>query len=251
MKSIFLTLSAAVCFNLMLMPQAVAQNFSLWPKRPPEIEQARRLVRAVRYDEAVNLLKPFIVQDGVVGREARKITAAVEVPRYLSRRNPHAAIYTVRYGDNLQRIVVSTQCPTEMIMLLNGIIDPSALRAGQRMVVVKMNLRAEIYPQMRELCVWDEESLVASYDIATLQLPNSKKNIVSKVDNMEGTIDGGVLPKRSTQYLASQRTLRLDGGIAICSSPCHAKHCIEMNAADVNELALLLSVGSEVVIVNE
>lgn len=251
MKSIFLTLSVAACFNFILAQPVLAQNFSLWPKRPPEIEQARRLVRATQYDEAVNLLKPFTTGEGVVGREARKITAAVQVPRYLSRRNPYAAIYTVRPGDTLHRIVANTQCPAEMLMLLNGTADPSALKAGQRLVVVKMTLRAEVYPQMRELCVWDDEQLVASYDIDTLKLPNSKKNIQSKVENREGAIDGGVLPKRSTQYLASQRTIRLAGGIAICSAPCNSPHSIQMKAADVNELALLLSAGAEVIVVNE
>lgn len=251
MKSISLTLSAAVCFNLIASPLADAQNFSLWPKRPPEIEQARRLVRLAQYDKAVELLKPFTEAEGVVGREARKITAAVQVPRYLTRRNPYASIYTVRSGDTLHRIVASTQCPAEMIMLLNGMADPSALKAGQRLVVVKMNLRAEVYPQMRELCVWDDESLVASYDIDSLKLPASSKNIKSTVENKEGSIESGTLPRRSTQYLSSRRTLRLSQGLAICSAPCNATSCIRMKPADVNELALLLSVGSELVIVNE
>lgn len=251
MKSIFLTLSAAVCFNLFLGLSAFAENYSLWPKRPPEIEQARLLVRDQKCDEALELLKPFTTVEGVVGREARKISAAVQIPKYLSRRNPHASVYTVRSGDTFHRIVNTTQCPTELVMLLNGTVDPSALQAGQRLAVIKMNLRAEVYPLKRELCVWDEDVIVASYDIEAHHLPSSSKNIETKVVMRDGMLDGSALPRRSTQYLAAERVLRLSGGVTISANRGQSNGNICLKSADVNELALLLSIGSEVVIVNE
>ena len=251
MKSTFLTLSAAVCFNVLLAGHVVADNFSLWPKRPPEIEQARRLVRADERDKAVDLLKPFVGQDGVVGREARKITAAVQVPRYLSRLNPTATLYTVRAGDTLHRIVNTTQCPAEVIMLLNGISDPSALKAGQKIVVTKMSLRAEIYPLLREICVWDEDVLVASYDIESHNLQKAAEDVKTKVESRDGYLDGDALARRSAQYLSAERVIRLAGGVAVCGGQASVGTCIRLQAADANELALLLFVGAEVIIVNE
>ena len=251
MKSMFLTLSAAVCFNLLLADVVVADNYSLWPKRPPEIEQARRMVRAAEYDRAVEILKPFVSLEGVVGREARKISSGIQVPKYLSRRNPTATIYTVRAGDTLHRIVNTTQCPAEMIMLLNGISDPSALKAGQRIVVTKMSLRVEIYPAMREICVWDEDDFVASYDIESLNLPEITENQKTIVEARDGMLDGDALAKRSAQFLSSERVISLSGGIKICGTQGAANHCVCLKNADVNELALLAFVGAEVIIVKE
>lgn len=248
MKSIFLTLSVAACFNL---STAEAQSYSLWPKRPPEIEQARRLVRSKDSDKAVEILRPFVAQQGVVGREARKITAAIQVPVYLSRKNPYAAIYTVRAGDTLNRIVNTTHCPVEVIMLLNGITDPSALKAGQKLVVTKMDLRVEVYPKMRELCVWDGDELVASYDIVALTMPPSTQNVKTKIEAREGILDGDTLARRSTQYLSSQRLLKLADGNSIGVANNNPPPNIVLNSADVNELTLLLSVGAEVLIINE
>lgn len=251
MKSIFLTLSAAVCFKLAFAGCAFAENYSLWPQRPPEIEQARRLIRADECDKAVELLKPYVEQEGVVGREARKITSAVQVPRYLSRRNPTATTYTVRAGDTLHRIVNTTQCPAEVVMLLNGISDPSALKAGQRIVVTKMSLRAEIYPRIREICVWDEDVLVASYDIESHNLPRDQHNVTTKVEARDGFLEGEALARRSAQYLSAERVLRLAGGVSISGSQTVSGASIRLHEADINELALLLFVGAEVIIVNE
>ena len=83
MKSIFLTLSVAVCFNCLFCNASFAQNYSLWPKRPPEIERARALVQNQQFDDAVELLQTYVKAEGVVGREARKITASVNTRKYL------------------------------------------------------------------------------------------------------------------------------------------------------------------------
>ena len=209
------------------------------------------MVRSKDFDKAVEILRPFVAQQGVVGREARKITAAIQVPVYLSRKNPYAAIYTVRAGDTLNRIVNTTHCPVEVIMLLNGITDPSALKAGQKLVVTKMDLRVEVYPKMRELCVWDGEELVASYDIVTLTMPPSSQNTKTKVESRDGILEGDTLARRSTQYLSSQRLLKLADGNSIGVANNNPPPNIVLNSADVNELTLLLSVGAEVLLVNE
>ena len=209
------------------------------------------MVRSKDFDKAVEILRPFVAQQGVVGREARKITAAIQVPVYLSRKNPYAAIYTVRAGDTLNRIVNTTLCPVEVIMLLNGITDPSALKAGQKLVVTKMDLRVEVYPKMRELCVWDGEELVASYDIVTLTMPPSSQNTKTKVESRDGILEGDTLARRSTQYLSSQRLLKLADVNSIGVANNNPPPNIVLNSADVNELTLLLSVGAEVLLVNE
>ena len=54
-----------------------ADNFSLWPRRPDELEQARRLMQEQKGGEAVLLLQPFVTDDGIAGREARQICGRV------------------------------------------------------------------------------------------------------------------------------------------------------------------------------
>ncbi len=250
MKLIFLILSVAAFFNAGVVSTAMAQGYSLWPKRPPEIEQARSLARAGKGEESVAVLQPFVKQPGVVGREARKITATVQVPIYLSRRNPQATIYVVKSGDTLGRISSATNCPSEVIMLLNGIVDPSALRAGQKLAVLQMNLRAEVNLHTRELTVWNDNTLVACYDMESHSIPAAKENAAVSVEAREGLIDGSPLAKHSTQFLSSQRVLKLSGGISITSDPQAAAPAICLSPADVNELALLLSVGSRVDIIH-
>ena len=248
MKSIFLTLSVAVFFNCLFNNVCYGQNYSLWPKRPPEIERARALVQNQQFDDAVELLQTYVKAEGVVGRESRKITASVNTRRYLSRLHPAASIYTVRAGDTLTRIVNTTHCPSEVIMLLNGIADPSTLKAGQKIVVVKADLRVEVYAAQQELCVWDEDVLVASYDIESSSLQLNGKDIQTKVLTRDGYVNGEALPLRSTHFLGADRVLKLDGGVAICGAHVLQGAVIKLAPLDTNELALLVSVGAQVFI---
>ena len=103
MKSIYSIFAVVACCSFSAQVGA-ADNFSLWPRRPDELEQARRLMQEQKRGEAVLLLQPFVADEGIAGREARQICGRVNVPRYLSRMHPGARVYTVRSGDNMARI---------------------------------------------------------------------------------------------------------------------------------------------------
>ncbi len=251
MKSTYSIFVAAVFCNL--LGQAVASdNFSLWPRRPDELEQARRLMQEQKGGEAVLLLQPFVTDEGIAGREARQICGRVNVPRYLSRLHPGAVVYTVRPGDNMARIAAQQKCPQDVIMLLNGIVEPSSLRIGQKIVVVPMRLRVEIRPQQREISVWDEQQLVADYPILNMdEIPAAQcKNEVTSVAAREGYIDGLAVLPRSPQYAASERVLVLANGIVIAGEKNgHGASVLRMEQKDVNELSLMLGLGNEVKII--
>lgn len=252
MKSIFSILNAAVCFNLLLSAAYSADNYSLWPRRPAELEQARRLVREQKGPEAVHLLQPFINDGGIAGREARQITGAVNVQRYLSRRHPDARVYTVKSGDNMFKIAAAEKCPTELIMLLNGIVEPSGLRVGQKLVLVPMNCRLEIHPLRREVCVWDGEQLVADYTLTSCEmasLPDAQQELF--VQAREGYIAGTRLPSRSLQFMASDRVLVLSGGVRFVGEQSSIPGEVRMKQQDLNELSLLLAPQSTVTIRKE
>ena len=254
MKSTCLTLSGAVCCSLLTVAPLYAQNSSPWPRRPAEFERARRCIepselKEQKLEEAVSILKPYVNRDDVVGREARKITAAVNVRRYLSRLNPHAECYVVKKGDTLAGIVRSTGCPAELVMLLNGMSDPARLLPNTKMVVVTMKLRVEFSLKRHELCVWDEDTLVAMYDVVSHSLPAMENNVYAKVKAKLGYLNQKQLHASSTEFLMSERVILLDNNVSLTGAETVEGHYVQLQPADVNELALLLSVGGDVLFV--
>ncbi len=251
MKSTSSIFVAVGLFSL-LMPSYSADNYSLWPRRPDELEQARQLMREQKGGEAVLLLQPYVADEGIAGREARQICGRVNVPRYLSRMHPGAVVYTVRKGDNMARIASTQKCPQDVIMMLNGIVQPSALQVGQKLVVVPMRLRMEIRPLQREVSVWDGEQLVADYPILSMdEIPaERRKTTETKVAAREGFLDGLAVPQRSPQFPASERALVLSNGLSLVGGKnTRAGILLHMEQKDLNELAMMLDCGNEVKVI--
>lgn len=246
MKSIFSILSAVVCFNLALPTAAQLTNYSLWPRRPAELEQARQLLFEHKGAEAAHILLPFIKEEGVTGSEARRITGLVNVPRYLSRRHPHAQIYTVKRGDTMVRVANTTKCPMDILMLLNGMVELSGLKIGQKLVYIPMNLRMEIHPAQNELSVWDDDRLVADYRITGHK--GIKAIAETTVSSREGYLENKSIPQNSYQFPATDRVLRLANGVVISGGSSTAARHIVLNQADMNELGRLMYVSNRVTI---
>ncbi len=248
MKSTSLIFAAAAFCSLLPTLQA-EENYSLWPRRPAELEQARNLVREQKYEEAVTLLRPFVGDAGIAGREARQIVASVNVRRYLSRAHPRARVVVVERGQTLAHIVSATGCPRDLIMLLNGIVEPSALKAGQRLVVVKMDLRMEIHPGQRELSVWDGDELVAVYEILSMNAISGKENAETTLTAREGLLMGGAVSRRSADFPSSDRLLRLGNGWVLASEHPEEAAALRLHRKDLNELGLLMHEGGRVSLV--
>lgn len=250
MKPTHLIFAAAALSSV--LPSAAAERYSLWPRRPAEIEQARQLIREHRPEEAARLLLPLVGLDGIAGREARSLVGAVNAPRYLSRRHPAAAVYTVRRGDHLTKISTALRCPHELLMLLNGIVDPAAIHVGQRLVYVPMRLQMEINMPRREITVWDGETLVSSYSIAGVGQaaaagPAAEED--ATVSQRDGYVDGGKLPAWSPLMVCANRRIVLSNGMTLTDGAAAAGKALRLPQAHLNELALLVAVGSPVHIV--
>lgn len=254
MKSIFSILSAAVFFNGIAQPLLAADNYSLWPRRPAELEQARRLLREQKGAEAVHLLQPFIHDNGIAGREARQITGSVNVQRYLSRRHPDARVYTVKSGDNIFKIAAAEKCPFELIMLLNGIVEPAGLRVGQKLVLVPMNCRLTVDLAQRELSVWDGDILVADYPVLETSglsaMIRKAEAPEAHLSARESYLEGVRLPQRSVQVLSGDKVLVLDNGLCIIGSVAKSTLYVKIDGRDLNELSLLLAEGAQIRIVS-
>ena len=250
MKSMHLIFAAAALSSAFCA--TAAERYSLWLRRPAEIEQARQLIKERRPEEAVRLLMPLVGREGIAGREARQLVGSVNAPAYLSLRHPAAAVYTVRRGDHLTKISSALHCPHELLMLLNGIVDPAAIHVGQRLVFVPMRLQMEINMPRREITVWDGEVLVSSYSITGAgpdAAPGREEDENATVSQRDGYVDGGKVPAWSPLMVCAARRLTLSNGMVLTSEPAAAGKAVRMDREDLNELALLLAVGSPVHVV--
>lgn len=231
-----------------MVGQGLAENYSLWPRRPAELQQARLLMAEGKGSEAIYLLRPYWRARGVTGQEARRLTAHVNVPRYLTRNHPGITIYTVRRGDTMPRVARNSACPQELVMLLNGIVEPSNLKVGQKLAVVPMKQHMEIHLPLKEISVWDEDSLVATYRIESVNgVPERGENAVTMVKKRETYQGGGRV--RAGASAASDRALLLENGILITADGQIPGQVLRMNQRDLNELALLVGEKAQVMLI--
>lgn len=250
MTSTSLITNAAAFFSLFAAVACAAErNYSLWPRRPAELEQARRLIRSGQEDEALSLLAPYVGESGIAGREARQITSAVNTRRYLTRQHPKAQVVTVKRGDTLASIAGACHCPADVIMMLNGIVQPSSLKIGQKLVVVPMDLRVEIHPAQREVSVWDGATLVADYNLTEISAPAKQENEETVVSARNGYLGDNRIPARSPHFSSSDKTLSLENGQTLYSSQRVEGAGYRMETKDLNELAMLVAAGARVSIV--
>lgn len=250
MKLISLILSVAVCCDAVAQGQ---DNYSLWPRRPAELEQAQRLIRERQGDEALALLSPFVHKRGLAGHESRHLVGSIRTPRYLSAQHPRIRRHTVRRGENIEKIANAYGSSSDLLIFINGMINPSNLRAGQHLYVVPQDLRAELNVEDREITVWDGKQLVACYDVTPEQQLTKGENEETQLREREGELNGARIPRSSSIFVSSNRILRLANGIILMNpgqSASGGPH-VRMNAKELNELSLLLRNGSRFSIVRK
>lgn len=247
MKLINSILGVAVCCSTIVALYA-QDNYSYWPRRPQEFEQAQLLLSQQKWAEAAYVLQPFVRDADAFGSEARAVVGRVNVARYLSRMHPASSVYIVRKGDSLPKVAVKTQCPVDLLMLYNGLTEPSALKIGQKLVHIDMSLRIEIYESLNELTVWDKDVLVASYKILSriggASEPSGESDI--KVSARESYIRGQRIPDNSSQTAVGDKLIRFSNGFVISSPKVKNKPALVLSQKDVNELAFLVKEGNTV-----
>ncbi len=249
MRLTFSIISVAVFCSI-----AMAQeNFSLWPRRPAELEQAQRLHRGGKDAQVLKLLSPFLHKRSLAGHEARRLTGAINMRRYLSVRHPRMHIHTVRRGETLDRIAGACKSSAELIAYVNRMLNPSDLKVGQELYIVPSDLRAELRPKELEISLWDGSSFVAAYDIQCPPELQEGPNEDTSLAERTGELNGSRLPRASAFFPSANRKLYLSNGIILSSSGQPSPHgsCIRLAPKDLNELSLLLGKGARFTIVRK
>ncbi len=232
--------------------QVSSARYSLWPRRPEALLEAHGLLEEQKTTEALESLVPYLQDQSIGGREARQLTTAIALPRYLSRRNPHACVYKVRSGDNMARIASSQRCSPDLILLLNGIVEPSRLNVGQKLVVAPMELRLEINEQGRELRLWDKDQLIAAIPIQSIK-GKLDADASLCVSARRGYIETRRISPHSPSYPSSHRVLELSNGLQIAGADTvlDALNVIRVPQRQLNAIALLLHGKTPVIAISQ
>ncbi len=212
MKLIYLTFIAAVYSSPLLLSQG---ETSPWPRRPAVLEQARLLARDGRYADACDQLRSELTHHGIAGHEVRGLYSALMMRLYMNREHPKAFVYTVQAGDHIQRIAEKTNCAPGLLMLINGILDPSRMRVGQKLVAIPLQLRLLIHEQESEIALWDGDTLLACYPIESVEggvLPSQLTRVVKQVDAYRA---GKKLSRNAALNISYNRVIEVSGGIYI------------------------------------
>ncbi len=236
MKLIFLICAAAVCSSLL---HAQGQT-SQWPQRPAALEEARLLSHEGLYDEALKLLTPHLALEGVVGKEVRSLYTSLNMRRYMNREHPRASIYEVVSGDHLNRIAEKQATTTTMLMLMNGIVDPSRLRVGQKLVVLSLPLVIAIHEEQQELVLWDGDVMLASYPIVKTDGESLGDGAMLTVRQLHSYRGRSRVPKSSQLYQTGDKIVELDDGVFIAGNQVlgGAKTVYRLPQQQLNEWAI-------------
>ena len=166
MRSTFSTSSARACCSLLVAvfcaqaTLADGENYSLWPRRPAALEEARRLMDRGSLAQALELLQPLVNQGGVVGREAKDLIGALRIRQVLDPNGPDVKEYTVKRGDTWIRMVKKLGCSPAMLVHLNGLMDVPSLQPGDVFKYRPLNFHVVVNVPEKEVCLYDGENFV-------------------------------------------------------------------------------------------
>ena len=193
MRSISLTSSARVFFSLLAAAccaQGVfadGENYSLWPRRPEALAEARRLMDRGSLPQALELLQPLVEQGGVVGREAKDLIGSLRIRQLLDPNGPDVKKYTVRRGDSWIRMVRKLDCSQAMVMHLNGLMDIPVLHAGDVLKYRPLDFHVVVNVPEKEVCLYDGTNFVKGYPILSMK-DGGKKNLETSVKDEQAPV---------------------------------------------------------------
>ena len=165
-RAFFSLLAAAFCAQGVL---ADGENYSLWPRRPEALAEARRLMDRGTLPQALELLQPLAEQGGVVGREAKDLIGSLRIRQLLDPNGPDVKKYTVRRGDSWIRMVRKLECSQAMLMHLNGLMDIPVLHAGDVFKYRPLNFHVVVNVPEKEVCLYDGKNFVKGYPILAMR----------------------------------------------------------------------------------
>lgn len=226
---------------------ADGENYSLWPRRPETLTEARRLMDKGQDADAVKMLQPLVSEGGVVGREAKDLIGHLRIRQVLDPNGPDVKKYTVRRGDAWILMSKRLKCSQAMLIHLNGLMDVPLLQVGASFKYRPLDFHLVINVPEKEISLYEGGNFLKSYPIQAIK-DTGKKNIETKIK--EERSSRTIYEKK---YASSDKSLILDAGgyvIEPKTEPLRSPG-FYLNRQDCNELSLLTRQGNKVSIIRE
>lgn len=238
-----------VMVALLMMGQVFAADYSLWPKRPAELAEARKLVGEGKIEEACQLLAPIIRQEGEGAQDAQMLLGTLRMRQVMSLDSATLQTYTVKRGDTWVRVAQQTGVSLEMLAYLNQLMDMGTLTPGQVLYFRPTSFSVQINVPSKQLSVWENGKLIKAY-------PISKINDAG-VGNVTTTVKSKACAYATfaPQYAASEKALVLaSNGLTIDADKGRGSGRTPgfyLALADCNEVAFLMKIGGVVQIIRQ
>jgi LysM repeat protein len=157
--------------------------------------------------------------DSPSAEEARFRVGRAQVTLLLSgKMTPDKLVYTVKSGDNLNRLCNRLKCHADLLLQMNH-LESSKLRAGDRLVYTPANFSAHIDRPLAKVVVMRGGEFFGQYRILSVEggakigMPKKGNDTVAaKVTDKPGWLDGVRVASNEKNYLASARWIVLQPG---------------------------------------
>ncbi|MDP2830758.1 MAG: L,D-transpeptidase family protein [Candidatus Omnitrophota bacterium] len=172
---------------------------------------------------------------------------------------PKSIIYQIRPGDTLNKIAREHKTTTELIMKSNNIND-ALIVPGRKIKVWNAPFNILVDKSQNILMLKDNEEIIKTYTVSTGKnncTPAGKFKIVNKLPNPTWFKSGAIVPPQSAENVLGTRWMGFDlagYGIHGTIEPKDlgkqvTQGCVRLSNADVEEVYSIISVGTEVTVI--
>lgn len=233
------------------------------PSWRPQWEKAKGLEKQGSYLEAKEIYDSLLQKEHL-GRKKRIILKEYEALRikilFSKFETPDSIVHTVIPGDTLYALAKKYGTTTELLQKSNG-IEGDHIYPGMKLKVNRSQFSVLVEKHSNRLTLLADAKNVKTYRVATGvegSTPEGTFKIVNKLKDPTWFHEGAVVPPDSPENILGTRWLGFDSrgyGIHGTALPQTigtqaSKGCIRMHNPDVEELYMLLPVGTEVTIKN-
>lgn len=239
------TNSAAVAANTASADAPL--NYSLWPRRPQQLDDARKLVKQGHISQAHELIKDLLEAEGVAGAEARALYGDMLLNALLQPGAEGQVQYEIKRGDNCLKIARQQNCPMDLMLHLNPNLQPNRLSLGEKLWLLPLDFSVKIRLGTKEVCLYRQNNFIKAWPIVGNLASTLKAGEHTTVKSESGEVAGRGVTTQSEQFAVANKVIHLANGLRIeAAGPNSGGRGIFMAQADVNELSLLLNNNSKI-----
>lgn len=228
----------------------------------PDFERAASLRGAGQFNQAREALNAFLTRypESSHRQEAENLLGAINLEQAFSPEpGPDKVIYTVKSGDNLDKVARHTKANAELIYRASK-LEKINLQIGQKLIIPQLDLSIEAHLNERRVILLNHGQFFRSYPIINLKVPGKKNiEIKTKVGEKRAFRNNVAVAPFSKEYPGSLRQVIFAGqpGYTIYGEPGEGSvdkpptNGIGLGANEAEELHTLVPIGTPATISSE